>query len=127
MATRNYAFMAYGMVLDDEAECAIRQQRPSIETLDDLADRDLCEAYYSFDGETFPIDDDGEVVYFDAKYYNDEPIFYISIMKYPSLCKRAYESVDEIIDEIKKHMRNLLPADFDIRSRLRFIAGTYYG
>lgn len=127
MAMRNYAYTEYGMVLDNEAERAIKERRPDIKSLDDLADRNLCEFCFDFNGEAYHIDDDGNVIYFRAESYDFNSLFYFALRKFPSLCECAYESVDEIVDEIRERTQYLLPPDFDIRSRLRFISGTYYG
>ena len=54
-------------------------------------------------------------------------IFYIPVSKYPTLFKKAYNNMDEIVEEFKNKIGKCLSKDFDYRSSIRHIVGTYYG
>lgn len=134
MSMRDYAVDDYGLVLDKEV-MKIILSKLEIEPLDEdadlsyiLYDEGICECIGEFTGEAQRINDDG---YFDFsrdyESYRGDSIAYVPLAKYPTLFKRAYFSMEEIIDEFKSKLGEYLPEDFDYRSRICHICGTYYG
>lgn len=59
--------------------------------------------------------------------YDGDRIYYIQVSSYPTLFKPAYKSMDELIAEFKEKVGEYLPEDFDYRSNIRHIVGTYFG
>ncbi len=134
MGMRDYAVDDYGLVLDKESMKMILA-RLDIEPLDEdadigyiLYDEGVCEYISEFTGEAQIINDDG---YFDwgneREVYGDDSIAYVPLAKYPTLFKRVYNNMEEIIDEFKSKIGEYVPEDFDYRSRICHICGTYYG
>lgn len=134
MSMRDYAVDDYGLVLDEETIKVIIS-RLGVELLDEdtdikyiLYDEGICEYISEFTGEAQPVRDDG---YFDwckdSEHYNNDAICYVQVSTYPTLFKQAYNNMEEIIDEFKIKLGEYLTEDFDYRSRIRHISGTYYG
>lgn len=134
MSMRDYAVDDYGLVLDEETVKVIASKVYEDYT-EDIADwgfelysSGICEYIGEFTGEAQEITDDGTFIWGgDYKSYNDEAIYYVPLSKYPTLFKRAYNNMEEIIDEFKSKLGEYLPEDFDYRSKIRHICGTYYG
>lgn len=81
-----------------------------------------------FTGEAYRIDDDGSDSYGKgAESYREDWITYIPCSLLPSLFKRAYRDVDEIIEEMKQKVGELLPDDYDYRKNIVHVVGTYFG
>lgn len=59
--------------------------------------------------------------------YEDDVIYYLPLKRRPSLFKTAYSSVEEIVKEIKDQIGKYLPDDFDYRTYICEIQGSYYG
>lgn len=76
------------------------------------------------EGEAIRIDDNGDddtvIAEFDC-----ETVYFVPITE-PSLFKAVYNSIDEIITEVKQLCQGKLPDDFDYRANLCHIIGTYY-
>lgn len=134
MSMRYYAVDDYGLVLDEET-MKIIVSKLDIESFDEdesleyiLYYEGICEYISEFTGEASMIQDNGFDDYSkeDESYSNDD-IAYVSLSKYPTLFKRVYNNMEEIIDELKTKLGEYLPKDFDYRSRIRHICGTYYG
>lgn len=135
MSMRDYAVDDYGLVLDKEAMKAMISKL-GIMVIDEedfdfsyyLYDEGICEYISEFTGEAQAINDDG---YFDFsrdyESYNSDSIAYVPLAKYPTLFKRAYNNMEEIIDELKLKIGKYVPEDFDYRSRICHICGTYFG
>lgn len=134
MSMRDYAVDDYGLVLDKET-MEIIISKLDIERLDEdesleyiLYDEGICEYISEFTGESQSINNDG---YFDFsgdyESYRGDSIVYVPTSKYPTLFKRVYNNMEEIIDEFRDKIGEYLPEDFDYRSRIRHIYGTYYG
>lgn len=134
MSMRDYAVDDYGLMLDKEVMKTIIS-RLDIELLDEdadisyiLYDEGICEYISEFTGEAQTVNDDG---YFDFsrdyESYNGDSIAYVPLAKYPTLFKKAYNNMEEIVDEFKLKLGEYLPEDFDYRSRISHICGTYYG
>ena len=134
MSMRDYAVDDYGLVLDEETMKMIISKL-NIEHLDEdeslegiLYDEGICEYISEFTGEAQAMNNNG---YFnwspDCDSYTGDSIAYVPLDKYPSLFESAYNNMEEIIDELKSKLGEYLPKDFDYRSRIRHISGTYYG
>lgn len=134
MSMRDYAVDDYGLVFDKETMKTVISKL-DVEPLDEdtdiayiLYDYGICEYISEFTGEAQTINDDG---YFDFsrdyESYNGDSIAYVPLAKYPTLFKRAYNNMEEIVDEFKSKIGDYMPEDFDYRSRVCHICGTYYG
>lgn len=134
MSMRDYAVDDYGLVLDKETVKRIISKL-DIEPLDEDADlayilyeEGICEYTSEFTGETQTITDDGTFIWGgDYESYSSKAICYIPLSKYPTLFKKAYNNMEEIIDEFKSKIGEYVTEDFDYRSRICHICGTYYG
>lgn len=133
MSMRDYAVEDYGLVLDKETMQMIISKL-DIESLDEdesleyiLYEEGICEYISGFTGEAQTINDDGYVGWgSESVSFSDESIAYVPL-KYPTLFKKAYDNMEEIIDELKSQLGKYLPEDFDYRSRICHICGTYFG
>jgi hypothetical protein len=132
---RDYAVSDYGLLLDEETIKVIASK-----LFDDfsenekedwaylLYDNGICEYISDFTGEALPIREDGYVSWYDdGENYRCETIAFIPTSNFPTLFKKAYENIDEIIDEFKQKVGEYLPDGFDHRGKLRHISGTYFG
>ena len=134
MSMRDYAVDDYGLVLDGETIKFI-VLKLDVEPLDEdtdmayiLYDEGICEYISEFTGEAYAINDDGYLNWSaDCESYRCDSVAYVPLAKYPTLFKRAYSSIEEIVDEFKIKLGKYLPEDFDYRSRICHIVGTYYG
>ena len=133
MSMRHYAFDDYGLVLDKETVKTIASQvfddytEDETDTVFDLYEKGICECITEFNGEAHEIDDNGMFSWYDdSRSYDYEPIAYIPLRNYPTLFKQAYNNMDEIVEEMKSKIGEYLPEDFDYRSRICHISGTYY-
>ena len=135
MSMREYAVSDYGMILDEETIKVIASkvyEDYSEGEEDDwgyvLSDEGICDYISEFIGEAQSLEDDGTFTWGDNyTNYNCDTIYYISLSHYPTLFKKAYESMDEVIDELKSKLGEYLSEDFDYRSRICHISGTYFG
>ena len=134
MSMRDYAVDDYGLLLDEETMKTIISKL-NVERLDEdeslgyiLYDEGIGEYISEFTGEAQPINDNGHFDWYkDCESYRGDSIAYVLLAQYPTLFKRAYENMEEIIDEFKNEIGKYLPEDFDYRSRIRHICGTYCG
>lgn len=132
MSMRTYAFDDYGLVLDNETVKIIGSQVFDDYTPDeedivyDLCDKGICECIGEFNGEAHELNDDGSFSwYYDSHSYDFDTIAYIPLKNYPTLFKQEYNNMDEIVAEMKSKIGEYLPEDFDYRSRICHISGTY--
>ena len=134
MSMRDYAVDDYGLVLDEETTKVIASKVFDDYT-EDVADwgyelyiSGICEYIGEFTGEAQEITDDGTCIWGgNYEEYYDDVIYYVPLTKYPTLFKKSYNNMEEIIDEFKSKIGEYLPEDFDYRSRICHICGTYYG
>jgi uncharacterized protein (UPF0297 family) len=134
---RDYAVDDYGLVLDEETMKIIASK-----VFDDfidnneeygdwgyeIYDRGKCEYISDFTGEAQELTDDGVYTWGgNSKDYRYDSICYVPTSKYPTLFKRAYNNMEEIVEEFKSKLGKYLPKDFDYRNKIRHISGTYYG
>ena len=135
MSMRDYAVDDYGLVLDKETinDIASRIFDDYTENTDaywgyELYDKGICEYISEFTGESQELTDDGVYTWGgDSEEYRADVICYVPISKYPTLFKKSYNNMDEIVEEFKNKLNEYLTEDFDYRSRIRHICGTYYG
>lgn len=138
MSMRDYAVDDYGLVLntnhlqclasrvlDDYSEEEWENGRLGI--VQELVETLDIECISEFRGEAFVITNVGESDWSNTDIYNGDSIYYISISVYPSLFKQAYSDMDELTLEFKKKIGKYLPDNFDYRSNIRHIVGTYFG
>lgn len=136
MSMRDYAVDDYGLLLDEEtikviASKVIDDYAENADNIDlayELYDHGICEYTSEFTGEAQEVDDDG-AYHWGGEYesYSNDVIAYVQVSHYPTLFKKAYNNMDELVEEFKNKVGEYLPADFDYRSRIRHICGTYYG
>lgn len=133
MSMRDYAVSDYGLLLDEETIKIIASKVLADYTDEDnmaygLYDKGICEYISEFTGESIPIREDGYVSWGgDGEDYRCETIVYVPTSNFPTLFKRAYKNIDEIIDEFKGKVGEYLPDGFNYRGKLRHISGTYFG
>lgn len=134
MSMQDYAVDDYGMLLDAETVRLIASNVFDDFEDDDtcweyeLYDQGICEYVAEFTGEAQELGDDGRFFWCgDCEYYSSEVLTYVPLSKYPTLFKKAYNNMDEIIAELKEALGEYLPDDFNYRGKLCHISGTYYG
>lgn len=137
MSMRDYAVDDYGLLLDMETVKMIaakviddytETEDPMCVWAYELYDHGICEYISEFTGEAQELSDNGLFSWLDNyKSYNCDIIAYVPLKKYPTLFKRAYSDMEEIIEELKSKVGEYLPEDFDYRRNICHICGTYYG
>ena len=135
MSMRDYAVNDYGLLLTEETMKIIASKAcDDFEDIDEycygeaLYENSVCEYIGDFTGEAIHITDDGNDDYWKSgESYSSDQIFYIHVSSYPTLFKPAYENMDAMIAEFKGKVGKYLPEDFDYRSNIRHIVGTYFG
>lgn len=136
MSMRDYAVDDYGLVLDEETIKVVAskvfdywvEDRGRYDFAIDLFDKGICEYISEFTGEAQEVNDDGLYHWGrDIKDFNHDLIVYVPVSNYPTLFKKAYNNMDELVEEFKAKIGEYLPEDFDYRSNIRHICGTYYG
>ena len=140
MSMRAYGMSVYGLYLteadireiaskicaDYSDEAYEKNKWDFIETV--TYDYGYAEECSNFSGEAFALLDDGRDDYGNSVTLPyDETIYYLEFSKYPMLFGTAYNSIHEIVVEMRDKLGSLLPSDFDYRSNLRHIVGTYFG
>lgn len=138
MSMRDYAVNEYGLVLntnhlqilaarilDDYSDEGWEIDKYGI--VDELTYKSCVNYIGDFCGEAFTIKDSGETDFMNSEPYNSDTIYYIPILNYPTLLKSAYNSIEEIVSEYKERIGNYLPDNFDYRSNIKHIVGTYFG
>lgn len=126
MSMHEYGYSDYGMIIDNAAEKEILE-RGEYEDLSELWEDGRCQYVSEFTGTAYRLNEHGDPTWSEDYMFDDDQLYYVGLGKEPSLCRQAYSSVYEIVEELKNNLNDLLPDDFDIRSRLCFIAGTYFG
>ena len=123
------------LLLNHVVECAkgkpvlLTTWEPDVdyEDLYELWEDGRCKYVSGFIGTAYRLNEHGDPTWSEDYMFDDDQLYYVGLGKEPALCRQAYSSVDEIVEELKNNLNDLLPDDFDIRSRLCFIAGTYFG
>ena len=133
MRMRDYACENYGLVLSKDVMKLICEKEFVDEPVEDeeygmaLYDADICNCMGNFTGEALYVNDDGSDNWGHSQHYNCDSVYYVPANKYPTLFKTAYKDIDELIAEFKEKVGEYLPEDFDCRSNIRHIVGTYFG
>lgn len=141
MSMREYAFEDCGMVLNTNhlqmlakricADYSDKEWEKSpdsrYEFLDKVSEKLDMQYISGFDGEAIFITDDGHNDCDDSLQYDNDVLYYIPLSNYPTMFKPAYNSIDEIVDELREKLGQFLPQNFDYRNNIRHIVGTYYG
>jgi len=144
MSMRYYAFDDYGLVFNinhmnllASAICNDFSQEKWDNDRDYVYDcidevRSLFEIEYvpEFSGECFPLNDDGTNNYSNSDiitYLDGDELWYMPSNRYPVLFKAAYNCMSDLVSEFKKCFVEYLPLDFDYRTNIKHIIGTYYG
>lgn len=133
MGMREYSLSNYGLVIDEETS----NYMASVffddydEGLEYNWQIELCGSgvgvfISEFTGNIFSIKDDGSCENFTTEGFTADQIFYIPIVKYPTLFSAAYKNMEELIKEFKNRVGKYLPDDFDYKNNIRYICGTYY-
>ena len=132
MSTKDWAFSGYGILIDDvmanEIEKNVEYEKSFYSDVRDyLYEEDICDFIYEFTGEAFFVDDKGSVYWGESENFYYEQIWFVELKKMPTLFAAPYKNMCEIVDELKDKLGDYLPDDFDYKSRIRLISGTYYG
>ena len=136
MSMRDYAVDDYGLALNETTINDIASQIFGEDYTEntssywgyELYEKGICEYISEFTGELQEVDDDG-VFHWGGDYetYDRDVIVYIPLKSYPTLFKKAYNNMEEIVEELKSKVGKYLPEDFDYRKNIRHISGTYFG
>lgn len=97
------------------------------ELIDEVVDMLCLESISEFSGEALGINDDGTAVWDDCEHYWHDEIYYVGASRTASLCKAAYSDMNELCEEFKERIGKHMPENFDYRSNIKKIAGTYFG
>lgn len=132
---RDYAVDDYGLLLTEETMkiiasivCDDFDDMEEDEYGDALYEEGICEYIGDFTGEAGILLDDGLNDWIrNGEMYDGDRIYYIQVSSYPTIFKAAYENMDALIAEFKEKVGEYLPEDFDYRSNIRHIVGTYFG
>ncbi|MBP5462002.1 MAG: hypothetical protein J6Y20_07765 [Lachnospiraceae bacterium] len=140
MSIRDYGVNDYGLLLREDTmkrlASAICKDYTEEEYLEDpysfneVITDSIAEYIFNFTGEAVKIRDNGEDDWMTpncSEYYDDDFLYYIPLSRYPSLFNAAYTGIGEVVEELKRTAGRYLPSDFDYRSDIRHIIGTYYG
>lgn len=138
MSTRDNGVAEYALVIDEDTMYQLAEKICKDFNKDDWDmdqtgyEEDVateCNLDYisEFTGEALCIDDRGYASYYDYTYYGCDYIYYLPL-KFPTLFTPAYESMQDLINECRSSkLAKYLPKDFDYRSNVRYVVGTYYG
>lgn len=135
MSMGNYAVDDYGLLLTEGTMKVIASKVcDDFEDMEEdeygysLYEKGICEYVSEFEGEAGILLDNGLNNWVTGgEIYNEDSIYYIPCKSYPTLFKAAYENMDALIAEFKEKVGEYLPKDFDYRSNIRHIVGTYWG
>ena len=126
MSMRDYAFYEVGILLNGLVH---------EDVLSELAEDEVCESQFSFTGEAFPIRDDGTEDWGHGDSFADMTVYYIAAPRHSTLFKAAYAHIYALVADVLDAYRTARKSDgrlpalttAQVRKRLRFIQGTYYG
>jgi hypothetical protein len=132
---RDYAVDDYGLLLTEETMkiiaskvCDDFEDMEEDEYGDALYEVGICEYIGDFTGEASVLLDNGLNDWIsNGETYRGDRIYYVQVSSYPTIFKAAYENMDALIAEFKEKVGEYLPDDFDYRSKIRHIVGTYFG
>lgn len=135
MSMRDYPVDDYGLLLTEETMkiiaskvCDDFEDMDEDEYGDALYEKGICEYIGDFTGEAGILFDNGLNDWIsNGEMYNGDHIYYVQVSSYPMIFKAAYKNMDALIAEFKEKVGKYLPEDFDYRSKIRHIVGTYFG
>lgn len=127
MSMRIYGIDDYGFVIIGEAFDEMNKrfdEARGVEVWDflDWLSDNACTSP-DFEGSLFPIDDTNLNAICEECFA--DTLYYFPLNNYPTLFTKAYNSMDDIINEIKEKADGLLPDDFPIENYIVHITGTY--
>ncbi len=129
MSMRDYSFDDYGIIL--KKEDIERIINITSKENGEICDSEVLEENFdyqiSFTGEAVGLLDDGTEDWNKYMTFNYETIYYCGLKNASTLIKPAYSSLDEAAEELKDYYGMWFPNDFDFRSNICHITGTYYG
>ena len=132
---RDYGMDDYGIVLNGLGSKKGKHPDFDESWLDQMQGDTPVESQSSFTGEVIPLLDNGSPDWNSTEYFTDKTIYYISVVKHPTLFKQAYRDMKEIVDELAASYRNARKTDYrlpkltrkEIRGMIRYITGCYNG
>lgn len=138
MSMRNYAVDEYGLLMTEEMLKTIVEKtytdyteeqynEDSFEFHYDLYERGIVEYISEFTGESIEIDNDGCDIWQKSENYSCDIVYFVPVKQYSTLFCAAYRNMGQIVHEFKMKFDKYFPDDFDYRSHIRHIVGTYYG
>ena len=133
MSMRDYSYVDYGLVLDEQTvkhmynKAFDGREEEWEDMLYALYDEGICEYAGDFTGEAIGVDDDGSNSWNDTIVYNNDMLYYVPLRKYPSLFHKAYDSIIDIINELKENIGQYMPEGYNYRANIRHIVGTTFG
>lgn len=133
--TSDYAFDDYGIILNGLGCTNGKHPDFDEDCLEEMAENEVVEHQFSFTGEAFPVDDKGKADWGHGDQFDDECVYYIPTKRNPNLFEAVYAGMKELLDELCESYRAARKQDArlpkltrkEIRERLRYISGTYYG
>lgn len=133
-----YGVNDYGLLLSDDT-----MKYLAAKICDDYSDDEYKEDKHSFNdavvetigleyisefsGDAVRIAADGSDDWYSENNFSGDIIYYVPFSHYPNLFNVAYSDMKSIINEMKGKIGKYLSEDFDYRSNIRHIVGTYYG
>ena len=138
MSMREYSINEYGLMLTQETmkqlakelvkDFSEEEYNEECWEFDDLVSEKIGAEYLSnFSGDIILLADNGGDDWYNVDNFTDDVVHFVPLKNYPTLFKKAYENVEEIVSEMKYRVGKYLPEDFDYRNNLRHICGTCYG
>ena len=138
MSMRDYAVNDYGLVLYEDTLKTIAShycegyteeayEEDEYGFNDELYNNGIVDYISEFTGDVICITDNGTDDWRNADGYLGDWIYYIPVEKMGTLFEAAYNNIDEMVEEFKEKIGKYLSEDFDYRSNIRHIVGTYYG
>lgn len=134
MSMRNRPVYDYGLLLDEETMKFLARKAIDGFTDDDehdvayeLYEHGFGECISGFTGEALKIGDDGRKVYGESVSFDCDTIFYVPVFKFPTLFSNAHRNMDDLVEEFKDEIGKYLPRNFNYKSNIYQICGSYYG
>ena len=112
MSMRDYAVNDYGLLITEEIVKSIASKVCEGYTEEEykedpfgfayeLYENGLVEYIGSFTGESIIINDNGENLWGNGEYYNDDVIYYVPTKNISTLFKAAYNNIDEMVEALQ--------------------------
>lgn len=139
MSMQHYAVNDYGLYLDFETMNHMASKICDDYTPEAFADDEWhfmnelyeqCVVDYigELTGEALCVQDDGRPMWGVPHWvYSNDTCWYIPLFKQSRMFGAAYQSMEEVIAELRDRLGKYLPDDFDYRKNLCLVCGTYFG